>query len=274
MKCKLCSNKNFDSLFEVDGFEIGECSNCGLVKTFGEYKVDYSRYHRDQDYELHEELFRNIFKKRLDIVKKYVDKGKVLEIGTAVGTMLDLFKEDGWETWGVEPSGSAGVASKKGHKILKTTFEKAKLDKNYFDAVVINHTLEHVENPVGVLKKVKTLLKKGGIVYIDVPNFASLASRTMSKNWGFLLPEEHVHHFTPKTLKGVMREAGLKKVWEDTWSGVYDVDNVYRHFFTQLTSGKLYMYKNLVFDVLGIPGNILATSLNRGTSLAMIGRKV
>lgn len=273
MKCVLCQSDKFTKLFGVAGFEIKKCNKCGLVRTFGKQSVSYEEYHRDADYKLHERYFRNIFLKRFTTISDYKKSGKVLDIGAATGTMLQIFADHGWETVGIEPSGSEKEIKKRGIKVIKTTFEKAKLPKNYFDVVIINHTLEHVLDPLEVVKKIKSILKNGGIVYIDVPNFGSLSSQIMTKSWPLLLPDEHVHHFTAKSLKKLVEKAGLEVAWSDSWSGIYDVDSVFKHFWIQLTSGKLYMLKNFVFDIFGIPGNILATSLNMGTSLAVIGKK-
>ncbi len=273
MECVLCQSDKFERLFNVDGYEIKKCQRCGLVRTFGKQRVDYHQYHRDEDYQQLEGYFKNIFRKRFDLISQRVKNGRVLDIGASTGVMLNLFKENGFETWGIEPSKSAEFARRKGHKIIKNTLEKAKLPKNHFDVVILNHTLEHVADPVSMLTKVKSVLFPGGLVYVDVPNFGSLAARVMNKNWSYLLPDEHIHHFTPETLKKILKKAGFKVVWGDTWSGVYDTGNMFTHFWLQLISGKLYMYKNFIFDLLGIPGNILSTSLNLGTSLAMIGKK-
>ena len=140
--------------------------------------IDYQNYHRDQDYMKFESLFRNIFLKRSSMIKSFSkSRGKVLDIGASTGIMLDIFKSEGWKTGGVEPSKSASAVKDKGHKLIKDIFERAKLPKNYFDVIVLNHTLEHMDDPLFVLKKVYSLLKKEGIVFIDVPNFGSLASR-------------------------------------------------------------------------------------------------
>ena len=104
--------------------------------------IDYQNYHRDADYMKFESLFRNVFLKRFSIIKSFSkSRGKVLDIGASTGIMLDIFKGEGWKTWGVEPSKSASVAKDKGHKVIKDIFERAELPKNYFDVIVLNHTL-------------------------------------------------------------------------------------------------------------------------------------
>src|SRR5258708_25529835 len=99
--------------------------------------MNYKKYHRDKAYKENEANFKNIFKTRFIIAKSYKQKsGIVLDVGASTGTMLDIFKENGWQTWGVEPSESSKIAKDKGHKIIVGHIEKAKLPKNYFDLVI------------------------------------------------------------------------------------------------------------------------------------------
>lgn len=270
MKCILCGSKNFKDLYILNKNKIVECQNCGLVKTLGKQSVNYESYHRDKDYTVYDAYFKNIFQKRFNIIKNKKKVGKILDIGASTGTLMEIFKENGWEEWGIEPSGAYKVAQKRGLRIKKGEFEKIKLPLNYFDVVVMNHTLEHVENPLVVLVKIYKLLKVGGVVYIDVPNFDSLSRRIAKQNWKYLLPQEHVHHFTPDTLKKLFKKAGYKVEWYQTWSGIFDVANPFLKFWQTLSGLK----KQFFTDIFELPGNVIAKTLNKGTSLAMLGRKI
>jgi len=269
-KCILCGSNKFKKLFNVGEYKLVKCKKCGLVKTRGEQNISYKKYHGDEVYKTFEKLFRNIYQKRVNMILKYKKgPGKVLEIGASMGTMLDIFKKIGWEVWGVEPSGSAEVARKKRIKILKNTFEKAKPPKEYFDVVILNHTLEHMKNPVSVLKKVEKVLKTGGIVFVDVPNFGGISARIMGKKWPYILPDEHVFHFTLETLQKVLEKAGFNVVVWRTQSGIFECADPLREIFLSLTTLK----KRFFTNVLGFPGAFLATAINRGASLSIIGEK-
>ena len=270
-KCILCDLGKYKKLFDVGEYELIKCQKCGLVKTKGEQKVSYKHYHGDKTYKTSNKLFRNIYQKRVNMILKFKKgSGRVLEIGASVGTMLLIFKEEGWEVWGVEPSASAQVAKERGIKISKTTFEKAKFPKNYFDLIILNHTLEHMSDPVEVLRRVRILLKKEGMVFIDVPNFGGLSVALMGKRWPFILPEEHIFHFTPKTLQKVLEKAGFKVLHWQTQSGLLECANPCLEVFQSLATFK----KRFFTNILGFPGAFLATLLNRGASLSVIGRKV
>lgn len=269
MTCKLCNKNKFKLIYDLGDYKIEQCDNCGLVRTRGQMQVSYDEYHRDTEYSQMDDYFRNIFMKRFNLINRYKNKsGRVLDIGASTGNLLKIFEQNGWESWGVEPSEIASQKHKN-LKILHTTFEKAKLPKTYFDVVIMNHTFEHVDDPLLVLKKIKNSLRKGGIVYIDVPNFDSLSRKIAGKNWKYLHPYEHVHQFTPESLAKCMREAGFSVKWTKTWSGIFDVANPVLKFWQTLTSGK----KQFFTDMIEIPGNVFSTALNQGTSLAMLGEK-
>ena len=232
--------------------------------------IDYQNYHRDADYMKFESLFRNVFLKRFSIIKRFSkSRGKVLDIGASTGVMLDIFKSEGWKTWGVEPSKSASAVKDKGHKLIKDIFERAKLPKNYFDVVVLNHTLEHMDDPLFVLKKVYELLKKEGIVFIDVPNFGSLASRILGKRWPYLLPEEHKHQFTQKGLQDILQKSGYKILHFESRSGLYE----YANPLVELWQSLITLRKRFFFNVITLPYATLVTILNMGDSMSMVGRK-
>lgn len=235
-------------------------------------------YHRDKDYISFEGMFRNMFEKRFNIIQPHfahsaslkASRGKVLDIGCSNGVFLDLFKEKGWETWGTEPSKNALVARQKGHKIQKVHIENAKLPENYFDLVILNHTLEHLKNPLDVLKIANMVLNKNGFVFIDVPNFGSLSSKLLGKRWPYLLPGEHKHQFTKDSLSELLQKAGFKIIHWESRSGLFEYANPLLELYQSLAGLK----KRFMTDLLVFPYSLIATLLNMGDSMSIIGKKV
>jgi SAM-dependent methyltransferase len=221
-------------------------------------------YHRDEDYKKNESLFENIFLKRINLISKFVKKGKMLEVGSATGVMLKLFAKDGWDVLGVEPSGSYKEARKKGLRVLNTKFEDAKLPQNYFDLIVLNHTLEHMDNPKKVLEKIKLVLKDKGVVFIDVPNFGSLSSKLLGKRWPYLLPLEHKSQFTKESLGKLIKESGFCILHWESRSGIFEYANPLKEL------GR----KRFLTDILTGPYALVATALGMGDSMSFIARKI
>ena len=268
--CPLCGSHSYKKLFDVGNAPIVACTKCGLTKTENFSTPDYTKYHRDKDYQKFEWLFKNFFLKRVRTIEKFHrGKGKVLEVGCSTGTFLELFKNKGWEVWGIEPSESGEIARKKGIRVLNAYFEEADVPTNYFDVVILNHTLEHLENPVVILQKAKKVLKNGGIVFVDVPNFDSLSSKVMGKYWGYLAPTEHLWHFTPDTLTKTFIKMGLKPIYRATTSGIFDCGRPVVGLIEKLLRGR----KSFFSDLLTAPFAYLNTKIGKGTSLTVIGKK-
>lgn len=243
MKCISCGAV-LKVLGEVQGFTIYKCPVCGLGKTEG-LRTDYQNYHRDANYIVEEKQFKNIFSKRVHLITKYKNAGKVLDIGSSTGAMLSLFKDKGWEVQGIEPSKtSSKKAEDSGIPTLSTTFEKADIKNFAYDVVIMNHVLEHVQNPLEFLKMANKLLKKDGIILIDIPNFGGFSASLFGANWQYILPKEHIWHFTNISLKNILEKSGFKISFQETHSGVWGYGNPLEELADSLFGAKKRFFTN------------------------------
>lgn len=233
-------------------------------------EISYKNYHRDKEYIDNEKLFRNIFLSRYDLIKPYASKGsKVLDIGCSNGVFLDIFKNHGWKTFGVEPSESGKTAAKKGHKISKKYFEKTTFPNNYFDLIIMNHTLEHVGDADLVLKKIHSILKNGGILFVDVPNAGGFGSRILKSKWPYRLPLEHRYQFTYDSLSRKMKKAGFNIRFWKSRSGVFEYRNPLGELWQSLSGFK----KRFLTDLVSLPYSFVVTLLNMGDSMSFVAQK-
>ena len=88
------------------------------------------------------------------------------------------------------------------------TFEKAPLAANSFDAITLWDVLEHMADPIAVLKKAARLLRPGGILALNVPNIESLIAKLMGSRWPLLLTE-HLYYFSPSSLRLLLERSGF-----------------------------------------------------------------
>jgi 2-polyprenyl-3-methyl-5-hydroxy-6-metoxy-1,4-benzoquinol methylase len=88
------------------------------------------------------------------------------------------------------------------------SFSEFKWTKKY-DLIFLRHVLEHSHRPVDLLKKLASVLSRGGVIYVEVPNLNSGCAKFFGRNWkGFYVPR-HINHFTKKSLTDVCLKAGL-----------------------------------------------------------------
>ena len=86
----------------------------------------------------------------------------------------------------------------------------AKLDR--VDIITLWHVLEHLEDPISMLKQLKEKLELNGKIYIEVPNADdALLSLYENKNFAdFTYWRCHLYLYTNKTLREVIEKAGLR----------------------------------------------------------------
>ncbi len=152
-------------------------------------------------------------------------QGSLLELGSYKGDFTRRFLPHFDDVTCVEASDVAAAEARKKLgdkvKIVNSLFEKAVLPKRY-DNIVLTHVLEHLEDPVLVLKRVNDeWLADGGRLFLVCPN-ANAASRQIAVKMGLIshntavtpAEAEHGHRctYTLDTLGAVAVAAGLKVV--------------------------------------------------------------
>ena len=153
-------------------------------------------------------------------------KGSLLELGSFKGGFTKRFLPHFSDITCVEASDVATQAAAKelGNKvkIYTSLFEDSKLPKKY-DNIVMTHVLEHVDDPVSVLKRVNDeWLSDNGRFFLVCPN-ANAPSRQIAVKMGLLShnsvitegEKAHGHHitYTLDTLERDAKAAGLKVVY-------------------------------------------------------------
>jgi len=133
--------------------------------------------------------------------------GSVLEIGCRHGKTLSLMKERaGIVPFGIEPGESeAEEARQAGIDCFTGALEAFDPGERRFDQVQWFHVLEHVHEPLTALLKLRSLLKPGGNLLIEVPN--------VYQPYGLLeenfFQNVHLVSYSPSTLPALVRRAGF-----------------------------------------------------------------
>jgi len=144
----------------------------------------------------------------IEILKKYIKKGKILEIGSGRGNFLNLLRNSGFEVNGCEPGNSCFTSRKRYPKIkvIHNIFEPDDYPKRSYDIVVFQNCLEHIPSPRKIIKGVWNILRENGILFIQVPDFTfSLANNIYSDIWF-----EHVLYFNWDNLELFLNNNNFK----------------------------------------------------------------
>ena len=140
-------------------------------------------------------------------------RGTLLDAGCGDGSFLAEMRGLGWKVLGLEPDPiAAEIARRRGIEVIQSPLVEGALPEDAFDAVVLNHVIEHVSDPVRTFDLCRRILKRSGVLVAVTPNAESRGHRRFGDAWFHLDPPRHLHLFTGKTLRDSAERAGLRVV--------------------------------------------------------------
>jgi 2-polyprenyl-3-methyl-5-hydroxy-6-metoxy-1,4-benzoquinol methylase len=173
--------------------------------------------------EFHSPVKDLIFSQVLDSLARRLPPGRrrLLDIGAHAGRFLRTARDAGWTPEGLElnPQTAEYAARHAGSTVHQANVHALGADRRRFDAITMTDVLEHVPDPLTVLRRVHALLDEGGWVAIKVPNGPVQRLKERLKSW--LLPRYratladnlvHVSHFSAGSLRLALGVAGFTDV--------------------------------------------------------------
>jgi len=151
----------------------------------------------------------------LKLISRYLNPSqhkKLLDVGAGGGILVDEANKFGFDAVGIEINKLlVAEATKRNIPVLWGNIENIEIFPfNYkFDIIVLNHLLEHLNDPVKTLSKLKEYLRDGGFLIIEVPNIESYLAKKHKLSWKYIALE-HIFYFSEKTLSKILSQIGFK----------------------------------------------------------------
>src|SRR5271169_305897 len=196
--CYVCDSDRIQYSFVRNGNTVFKCEDCNFI-FLNPQPTDEAL---DQIYRAgyfledgSEEDVKSLAEMKTSTAKAYLEQligysgqttGRLLEVGCGNGDFIFLAKEKGFEVTGVEISEHATrIANCKLEEecVVCGTLEDVELPLGHFDVCVLFDAIEHVRNPLSLLRKIYSLLVPGGILFIVTPSLDSWSARLLKKNW-------------------------------------------------------------------------------------------
>ncbi|MBD3272056.1 MAG: methyltransferase domain-containing protein [Elusimicrobia bacterium] len=227
-QCPLCKAQSTDlkPLYKVNYSRLVRCSHCGLVLTDPQpdFTVTEGNYHHIESYkDAHGK--QKISPMRDYILKLYPDivcNKKILDFGCNSGLLLyglwekmGFSQESAGNLYGID-SFTQAIAEGEKMGLINLFTDLRDLKDIKFDLIIISKTIEHLYNPIEVLKSLKRFLKPEGMIMIlMVPNLDCIV-RPKGLRTSILTgePAEHLFHFDIHSFSLMVKTAG------------YDIDAV------------------------------------------------
>jgi SAM-dependent methyltransferase len=225
VRCNLCQGDSTRLFLATPVDTLVQCRHCGLVYVDPRPPAEETDY--EEEFFLHEykdmygvdyiadrDNITRLARRRLEAIERHRRGGKLLDVGCAAGFFLDEARRRGWETIGVEVSRFASeYARRELHlDVFTGPLEAAKLPDQEFDVVVLYFVLEHLRDPLALLREVGRVLQVGGLLSVAVPNIAGLYFRLNKEAWiaERVRHQSHFYEFSPRTLRRMLGQAGLR----------------------------------------------------------------
>jgi len=279
VRCDLCrSDVGSDAvLFVKDGHEIARCPTCGLIfrrdlpETADLLQLYADEYFRAQteeatgvgylDYLADEESHRRNARRRLRLLEKLQQPGRLLDVGCAAGFFVAEAARRGWSASGID---LAAGPTTWGRNHLGVTLETGQfLDlrpEGQFDAITMWDYLEHTLRPRAEIERASGLLRKGGVLALSTGDADSHVAKLSGQRWHLLTPRHHNFYFTPRTLGRYLDEAGFEVVTTRYFWSFYSVAHLGHKLQTMSESKTVKRGADLLghnaFRRVGVPVNL------------------
>jgi len=223
VRCNLCKSNDYEIKFKIKrygkNFTIVKCKNCKLVYlnprlTLKDQKKYYNKYYNYGAFLKNKKGIIQRAKDDMEFLRKFKKHGNFLEIGCMHGFLLEIARRKKFNIYGIDVTKKVVdyARNELNLPVYYGTIISRKFQNNFFDLVYLSHVIEHVNDPLGDLIEINRILKKNGCIALKCPNFNSIMSLLANKNWWWIAPPEHLYHFTPHSIKIMLKKAGFKDI--------------------------------------------------------------
>jgi SAM-dependent methyltransferase len=227
--CALCGGSRRRLEFRDGPYSVVTCADCDLtyvtprpsddeliarVYDEGYWRSQAARDRGYTDYRADEPFYLATYERRARAIEAAMPaKGRVLDVGCAAGYFLRVMRERGWDVAGIEPSDTiraTAQAALGAERVRGGTLGAAGYATESFDLITVWDVLEHVPDPVALLRECARLLRRDGRLVIETQDRRSAAARVLGRRWHHYKQPEHLFHFHRGTLRRALEHAGLE----------------------------------------------------------------
>lgn len=309
--CPVCDSTQSTTQFTKDLFQFSRCQECGMVylnprlnlaSTYRFYNEAWTAIYNQSKFIEESDFTRlddSINIDNLKLIKAArgspasEKQPKLLELGFGSGFFLHSASKAGFDVYGVDVDQQNCVRAEKHFpgKIFNSDLFAAKFPEGQFDVVYMRDVFEHVPNPKPLLQEISRLLRKGGILFLEVPNVEALIYKVVKERHVCIFGFAHLNYWAPDTLKKVLSLTGFETGKIHHKSLDFTVMGVATYFLSQPFTSLMPIRPNRLMKILSWIGASIfskpgfrqidqklfpwiADSLGRGSEIKVMARKL
>lgn len=209
--CDVCGSEDIVDLSNGDNTLL-KCEICKFIKKHDEDSIDNENFDdiiEHYSFTGTESILKQICNDNIE--RKPLN---VLDIGCWDGSLLNCLPAS-WIKSGVEPNCMASkLAEQKNFYVFRKPLLNIDFKDKMYDLVLLLDVIEHLNDPLSSLKKIRKILKPSGSVIVLTGNTGSLGCRLFKNNWYYYNYKSHINFFNKDNLTLSLKKTGFKKISE------------------------------------------------------------
>jgi 2-polyprenyl-3-methyl-5-hydroxy-6-metoxy-1,4-benzoquinol methylase len=198
----------------------------------------------------------NIARRRLQTISGLLGKTarevRALDVGCSRGNFLAAGARLGFQMEGVEPAATVAAAARAaGHTVHIGLLDQIALPSGSFDAITLFEVVEHLKDPLPLLRECRRVLKPGGVLVVSTGNTASWSVAAMRERWDYFHIAKdggHISFFNPRSIALLAARAGFR---------VEHINTARVKFFEKSDVSRWrYITAKLLAEMLNVPARI------------------
>ncbi len=146
-------------------------------------------------------------------VQRGVEALRILDFGCGYGNFLSMCSLFGIEAYGVDRS-SAKRENSRSFNVFPEIEDLEGMP--LFHALTLFEVMEHLDDPRGLLIRLRDLLVSGGILVVETPDCSGVSGIETQSDYRKIHPLDHINGFTPETLSGFVSRLGFTPIAKPT----------------------------------------------------------
>ena len=224
ISCLLCRRSETRPFIREGEWQYLRCRNCGLIFLDPQPSKEFLHSHYQhylpadlQGIESWRQLMAQVFTKSAGLIQEAIPiPGRLLDIGCGYGFFLEEMAQRGWQVEGIEISatGLSYAQNNLGLNVSDRPLPRPDWQDNCYDVITLFYVIEHLQNPLGVLREAHRLLRTGGLLLLRWPHTSPIARmlRPWAKRMNLYQAPSHLFDFSPVTIYKILDQLGFREI--------------------------------------------------------------
>jgi 2-polyprenyl-3-methyl-5-hydroxy-6-metoxy-1,4-benzoquinol methylase len=221
--CPVCAHSEFQRFARMGSYTYERCRSCGLLvlEPFPTLEIIEKHYSEKFDAGNYQTLlsfsdqYRQIYIDYVKWIGRHVrlPSKRTLDIGCFTGELVAALMSEGADACGVELQERAVQIAEKRlpGRVFAINIDETNgpFPDASLDVITLMAVIEHVQEPVRLVRRIRALLKDGGWFFLETPNASSWPAHLVRRFWPLLAPVEHLHLFSEPAIRRTLEDEGF-----------------------------------------------------------------